>query len=549
LADAAPAAPAPDAGPAFPDEGERRAIFVRLVEAVRAYHVFSANTRQNLGRRWEDDLPELEKAFASAADDATLRDVLGRFSASLHDGHLSYSPPERAGRGDHLTLGVTLDAEWVDGKPRYYVAALDARVAHAAPELRVGDLVVSAAGAPGDALARTHALRSNENNWRGIASDVGRYLTSRSTARSATSAGTEEAWVFRHRAPRAGGGASDVTVRLTWQKEAWAGEGEDGEPSEESVTDIDYAPHHCSLDLPDRAYPASYRLKSHGRFYCLYASDKAPYDAYPIVRHYSVYYQPLGNFTVAPRFLLPNTEWQVSAEYYALSAQLRALPRVRGVILDLRDNLGGNDPEWFLDWYAPAPYTDFFTNVRLYAEYADPAFRKRVDNVGDDWYRWYQRASAGMETGAEVRRPFKCQNAECAGDNRFTPAHGLVSVPMALLVGPGCMSSCAHITQVFDENDFGPLIGEPTAASYTSQRFAYPVVTKAGLDLGTIRLGLSSDTSGKSGAPLEGATVHIDYPVERTFEGRDQWDAALVDAAVRAFREFRFPKRVAKLGP
>jgi hypothetical protein len=69
------------------------------------------------------------------------------------------------------------------------------------------------------------------------------------------------------------------------------------------------------------------------------------------------------------------------------------------------------------------------------------------------------------------------------------------------------------------------------------------------LDLGSIHLGLSRDSSGKTGEPLEGVTVHIDYPIERTFEGKDGWDAALVDAALRSFREFKFPKRVTKIGP
>ena len=43
--------------------------------------------------------------------------------------------------------------------------------------------------------------------------------------------------------------------------------------------------------------------------------------------------------------------------------------------------------------------------------------------------------------------------------------------------------------------------------------------------------------------------ANIDYPVERTFEGRAQWDADLVQAALRSFREVKFPKRASRLGP
>jgi hypothetical protein len=37
------------------------------------------------------------------------------------------------------------------------------------------------------------------------------------------------------------------------------------------------------------------------------------------------------------------------------------------------------------------------------------------------------------------------------------------------------------------------------------------------------------------------ATAHS---VERTFEGRARWDADMVQAALRSFRESKFPKRV-----
>jgi hypothetical protein len=537
------AAPAnADAGaPRFPTVDERRALFADLVAAVRKFHLFSARTQKNLGRRWEEELPALEEAFAKAEDEPSLAEAGNRFGHSLHDGHLRYEPPASVGRGQHLTLGLAMDVEWVSGAPRFYVA--EPPPAGTATGVHAGDIVVSAAGVAGEKLLPTYALESSENNWRGIARDVAEYLVSRSTARSATKPGSTDAWVLRH---RKGG---EVRVDLMWRKEPWPGENEEGGESEEDIVDIDYAPAHCSRDLPDRKYPSSYRLVNHGRFYCLYVSAKAPYSAYPIVRHFSVHYSHLGEMTVYPRYMLPATGWQVSAEYANLSLALRALRGVRGLILDLRDNYGGNDPEWFLDWYAPAPYADMFTSVRVFPEYSDAGFRKHVANVDEDWHRWYVKATGGHAAGDDVPRPFKCMNADCTGDNRFTPAHGLLAVPVALLVGPGCMSSCAHIAHIFDEDDFGPLIGEPTAASYTTQRLAYPLKVASGLDLGAIGLGLSRDSSGKTGEPLEGYQVHIDYPVERTFDGRDTWDAALVDSALKAFREYSFPKRTAKVGP
>jgi len=98
---------------------------------------------------------------------------------------------------------------------------------------------------------------------------------------------------------------------------------------------------------------------------------------------------------------------------------------------------------------------------------------------------------------------------DCSGGNRFDPQHALLKVPVALLVGRNCHSSCAHFANIFDEYDFGPLIGEPTPSTVTAQSYPYAIRTRSGLSL----------------------------------------DAAHVDAALRAFKTYPFPPHVAPLGP
>jgi hypothetical protein len=204
--------------------------------------------------------------------------------------------------------------------------------------------------------------------------------------------------------------------------------------------------------------------------------------------------------------------------------------------VDLRDNVGGNQPEWFLDWYAPAPYADMFTTLRILPELDDAKFRERVANFDDDFYAWYRRAAAGRPVGSEIRRAFQCATPGCDGDNRWVPSHRIVDAPVALLVGPECGSSCAHFAHVFDENDFGPLVGAPSSSGYTDLRLAYSVQLKSGRELGTIGLALSINTSGKTGEPLEGAEVHVDYPVEAPLDGARSNDDVLVDTAIRALQ-------------
>lgn len=68
----------------------------------------------------------------------------------------------------------------------------------------------------------------------------------------------------------------------------------------------------------------------------------------------------------------------------------------------------------------------------------------------------------------------------------------------------------AHI---FDENDFGPLIGESAAATLTGQVYPYPARTCSCLLLGRICLAVSTALNCRSGRPLEGILSTVDYPI------------------------------------
>ena len=273
-------------------------------------------------------------------------------------------------------------------------------------------------------------------------------------------------------------------------------------------------------DDPDKSADG-YRITDYVRNFCLYTSERPPYRDYPIVRHFSFFYYARFPSDLADDARLNNeATYAVAAEYFALSRLLRARPHTRGLIVDLRDNGGGNDPEWFLDWYAPASYEDVYDAVRIDPDRLDAAFNASLSNLTEEWQTWYREAAAGRPPGSLLKRPFKCLRPDCRGGNRFTPARALLKVPVALLVGFGCHSSCAHLAHVFDENDFGPLIGAPTSATLTGQVYAHPVRTRSGLELGRIGLAVSAALSGKTGALIEGVPAAVDYPVSLTPPGR-----------------------------
>ncbi len=64
-----------------------------------------------------------------------------------------------------------------------------------------------------------------------------------------------------------------------------------------------------------------------------------------------------------------------------------------------------------------------------------------------------------------------------------------------------------------------------------------------GDDGGAVWLAFSREVSGKTGLQVEAVPLHIDYPIERTIEARERFDALHVEAAIKSFREFPFPHR------
>jgi hypothetical protein len=76
--------------------------------------------------------------------------------------------------------------------------------------------------------------------------------------------------------------------------------------------------------------------------------------------------------------------FDAEAEHEHLALSLRGLVGVRGLILDLRDNGGGNDPKWALEWFAPSSYLDLETRIRKTPAF-DTLVLEDVANLDQGW--------------------------------------------------------------------------------------------------------------------------------------------------------------------
>jgi hypothetical protein len=474
------------------------------VERIRRYHVFTDQTSRNLGRTFDDEWPAIRAEAIGANTPAALSVALTRLANAIHDPHVYFNPPTRP---TPLASGVEFEVEWVAGGPRFYVA----RVAREGlGELRPGDMLIAVDGVPATELLERWSTLSNANSPRGVATDIARLLGRKAMGRESVTEGEAVRYTLERRAS-----GKRFSISSVWTRSH-------ADRIPEFALDYD-RPSGC-LGHPARAYPG-YRFVGGGYAFCLYAARDPAHRPFPIVRHVSFLYEDPA---------------VARDDHDALAAQLAQLGRVEGVLLDLRDNRGGNNPNWFLDWYAPKPWLDHRIRFRLHEDLRDVQLRRqfRIDAP------WYVRALDAPRTqdGLTEPRPFFCPPGDddaCAWDNRYEPRHRVTAAPVALLVGPGCVSSCDSLAQRFAENRFGPLVGEPSSAGYTTHRVRLPVVLADGSDFGFLNIGFSQSLSGVTGAPIEAVPLPIDVPIERTFDERQRWDALLVDAAIAALRKRR----------
>ncbi len=482
----------------FTTEAERRELFDALVRDVRAHHVFADATPKNLGRKWEDDLPELEREMLAAKTERALVVALTHFGNALHDGHCQYEPESR---GKTIALGVRADFEWRGDQPFFYLARVDDAVAKtiAAP----GDPIRSVDGVAVGELVTRYMNVSHQNNLRGVARDVAEFLTRRTESNATTNEGDASTWVV----------GDGKTLTLRWSK-----------PTSHDEADefaIAYDAPWCST-LPARDY-GPYEVTARGMNFCIYASQVEPYKSHPILRQFSFLYIFSG------RGDLGQAEYRVRVDHDVIARELARLAP-KGLLVDLRDNGGGNNPNWFMDWFANGSWVDRFVATRLSADF-DTKEKLEKAGVGHAADYLKELAARAPDQAFTKPRPFFCKHGDCAWDNRYTPAHRVTTAPIALLVGSRCTSSCDSIAGVFAENHFGPLVGEPTAAAFTTTRIERPVTVR-GKPFGTISLAFTRDISGVTHEPVEGVPIALDMLVERTLGNRDAYDRLLVDAAI-----------------
>jgi hypothetical protein len=469
--------------------------FDELVAQIERDHVFAPAFARDVGHDWHADLPRLRDELVHARDRAEALVALYHLQNSLRDGHCYLDPPAGM-RRDVLRLPVEL---WSGGT----LAAPDVRVVRVADPalagIAAGDAVAGVDGTPVAAWLAAHPFETRATApGRALAETVGRIARVELPWSAIRDGDARTLTVIHDGAPH------DVALRF--------GRGGPGGPG--GGPDLDHPPAMAQVDCGPIDY-GDYALAGVGINACVYLPKRATRPKIAIVHYVSFLYQ----LDEPGRTLRA-----VKADHDLLVRDLRGAD---GVVLDLHENNGGNNPFMFLGWFTTGPWDHPRIVIKV-----DPALDKSVveRTFFDD------RDVAGYEAAQAARQPtyasrFLCNREPCT--HVTAPASERVTTaPVALVVGPACASSCDTFALTWSAFKLGPVVGKQPVHAYTVIRLPIPVAGPDREDLGTFRVALSQSEI-RDGTSIEGEPIALDWEAPDTFETRGSWVRAAVDEAAK----------------
>jgi hypothetical protein len=472
------------------------ATFETLLRRIERDHVFPPGYVRDVGHRFQDDVPRLRREFERAKDRAEALAALRHLQHALRDLHCYLDPPADMRRGS-VKLGVRLWAGGTEAAPDVRVAeVLDPELAS---KVAVGDVVTSVDGAPLATWLASHPFDAQAlSPERHYADTIVRITYAELPWVAVKEGDTRRLGLSRDGRAR--------EVDLDFRREF------PGKPT----ADLDDPPPMAKVEC-DAANPLEYGdyvLGAMGANVCVYLPRKPGKPRVPVVRYTSFLYGGNGDGAQALRM--------VRVDHDVLARTLRDAD---GVIVDVHDNHGGNNPFLFAGWLSPGPWDHERVVTRVVPE-LDAATIARV-LFGESHVAEYVAAQKAHQPTVLSR--FLCAPGKC-DQVRPAPSELVTRAPVALIVGPGCVSSCDTLAATWSAFKLGPVVGRQPAHAYTVIRVPIHVSGPDSQDLGTFRVAISQSEF-REGVSIEGEPLHLDWEAPSTFETRASWVKRAVDEA------------------
>ncbi len=489
----------------------RSTVFDALARNVEAHHAFAAGQRA----RWDAGRADLRRELEAATTREAALEALRHVQNALGDRHCYLSPPSDL-RATRLGLGLELFAEGRGAAARIRVAnVLERALSDGDAGIEAGDDVVAVDGVPMATWLAAHPWESSSQNESMRGHEQANAVVSVRLPWTRVKAGDLRTLRIK-RGDRTWDRALGFVHPRTWEETTERGF--DDAPPMKSIG--------CRADKT--ALYTDFELSAVGANVCVYRPKpgRGRGDT-RLVRFVSFLYDHESEDQDALR--------AARADHLLLT---RELASARAVVLDVHENHGGNNPFVFLSWFADKPWDHQTVHVKVSADFSQDDTRQFL--YGDKaLMARYARAVADHQN--EVSWPFLCtkggrvQTDGTCESQGPRPDERVTKAKVAIVTGPECTSSCDAIVADWAAFHMGPVVGQQPAHGFTTIRHAYPLLGLDGHDLGRFRIALSWEGYPRTGTPLEGAPVHLDWEAPYSFEARDTWvDLSVKEARRRA---------------
>lgn len=522
---------------------DRDAYFDELVTAIEGVQVISTKGLARLGLSWPEALAPARARFRSARSAADVYYALLALQRSFHDAHSRFelapgevAPPATPAVSLPFTLRAELPASGA-GPTEYVVVAVEPAASVAIP---VGSRLVAVDGRAPAELERELVTWLQGSSPDALRESVARWLVRRHPAELPSPAPGATVQL-RFLAPKDG---SSYERPLAW-REAKAGGASDPclaglgafyPPSDEYAA---RKPEHIGLNLC--VYPggdAKTRVVRWFGFLYEYADVSGGDPAMqglPALRSrlkHTSFTIPEHELPFLPGEQPPGGRIDAialsSIELDRLFAALGAAG-VSRMLVDVRENGGGNfDPSW-ISPYTAAPFKQLATEVHF-----RPGLRARPELLAQaEGGPQVALAMAYLLAHPSAEKsplyPFICRSQSCSPDEIVVPgAPQPFPAALVVLAGPGCVSSCDNYVSLLRDNGLAKLAGLSPRGADSPVRLPLAFALKNGQGF---RYVLTVAVNLRPGSEvLEGNPPAPDFPVPPTAANRGTYLEAVLSS-------------------
>lgn len=491
---------------------EREALFNEYAQTIKDAQVFSELGFKRLGTTWEKELERTKKRFWEADTKLDVYYALLSLQRSLHDTHSALTVP--AGLtppSDTFSLPFTLAVRGNSLDNAQYVV-----VQSSSPEVKAGFILKQYGAKTIQQLEYDFSEWLDNTSPENLKIGLARALTRTNPSRY-PSLDNDSPVTIAFIDPA---NQKETSVTIRWQRGAMDTPSKDYERLTLDYTGVNYRVYKDAAtqtivlvyssfnytmrdaDLKNALARVSYPVPNFDR--------TAPLDGQSdwIAKFIQANQQPTLQGVRNSPFVVALEDLDTLGLAKYLDQQNEP-----NLLIDVRDNGGGSVPTNLLALIARERFR-ILTRELVYVPLLrrDSAFLQGTLTYTDNYMRRLISDQMAREKDAakSPRFPFNCRTTSCAlTEAEYEPNPNIKKFGVAILSGPGCISSCDQFVAIAKDNNTGAIVGLPSRGGHSPMRAPKEFALKNGDKFSMIfSAGIGYRPNGE---PLEGNPAKVDY--------------------------------------